>query len=325
MKKAAFLAAVCGTAILLLAPQASSLYFESGNGSRCASCHEMKAQYDRWHASSHKGVSCAECHGGAKWQHANRAIAHVTGDLPEQFQLANADVQEMTDRCRTCHRQEHAAWSRSPHRASYSRIFTDTKHNSKLLLMEDCLRCHGMHYEGGISDVVLPVSRTEPWRLVRPELAQQPSMPCLACHDLHREGKQSLAFFDRRSRQHIPLPDLQIPSMLDGTRPVKMSPDPRQGLCYQCHAAAASRQIFSGDDRTPVGVHEGISCLACHNQHDQSTKASCASCHPKMSNCRLDVEKMDTTYASKTSKHDIHRVKCNDCHDGVHVRLVPNH
>jgi hypothetical protein len=42
-----------------------------------------------------------------------------------------------------------------------------------------------------------------------------------------------------------------------------------------------------------------------------------------MSNCRLDVEKMDTTFASKTSKHDIHRVKCADCHDGIIMPLVP--
>ena len=56
-----------------------------------------------------------------------------------------------------------------------------------------------------------------------------------------------------------------------------MSQDPRQALCYQCHAprqpeagtvAAVNgwgRQVGSGDDRTPMGVHEGLSCLSCHN------------------------------------------------------------
>jgi hypothetical protein len=33
-----------------------------------------------------------------------------------------------------------------------------------------------------------------------------------------------------------------------------------------------------------------------------------------MSNCRIDVEKMDTTYATATSAHNIHWVKCTDCH-----------
>ena len=57
-------------------------------------------------------------------------------------------------------------------------------------------------------------------------------------------------------------------------------PDRRQALCYQCHAPRASMQVFSGDDRTPVGVHEGLSCLACHASTAQTTRASCASCHP---------------------------------------------
>jgi hypothetical protein len=63
-----------------------------------------------------------------------------------------------------------------------------------------------------------------------------------------------------------------------------------------------------------MGVHEGISCLACHAQHGQTTKASCATCHPKMSNCGLDVEKMDTTFVSNKSKHNVNWVKCADCH-----------
>ena len=46
-----------------------------------------------------------------------------------------------------------------------------------------------------------------------------------------------------------------------------------------------------------------------------ATRASCATCHPKMSNCGLDVEKMDTTFKIRTSAHNIHSVKCLDCHE----------
>jgi hypothetical protein len=114
-----------------------------------------------------------------------------------------------------------------------------------------------------------------------------------------------------------------MPSMMEGSRVVRMSPDRRQALCYQCHAPIANMQVGTGDDRTGIGVHEGISCLACHAQHGQKTRASCASCHPKMSNCGLDVEKMDTTFASLNSKHNIHWVKCADCHThGVPRKLL---
>jgi hypothetical protein len=73
-------------------------------------------------------------------------------------------------------------------------------------------------------------------------------------------------------------------------------------------------QAGSGDDRTPMGVHEGLSCFSCHDGHNENARASCKTCHPQMSHCGLDVEKMDTTFASTTSAHNIHWVKCTDCH-----------
>ena len=67
----------------------------------------------------------------------------------------------------------------------------------------------------------------------------------------------------------------------------------------------------------PAGVHEGLSCLDCHTSHSNSAKASCATCHPSDSHCGLDVEKMDTSFLSTASKHNIHFVACGDCHNGV--------
>ena len=55
--------------------------------------------------------------------------------------------------------------------------------------MDDCLRCHGMHFEGGIQAVVDPVDRSGPWRLKDPALAGRPAIPCLACHSIHRDGE----------------------------------------------------------------------------------------------------------------------------------------
>ena len=95
---------------------------------------------------------------------------------------------------------------------------------------------------------------------------------------------------------------------------VKISQDPDQSLCLQCHSPNAFNMSGTDDDRTPRGVHEGISCLACHDSHSNSTLASCKNCHPAISNCKLDVEKMNTTYKDQTSKNNIHFVACIDCH-----------
>jgi hypothetical protein len=127
-------------------------------------------------------------------------------------------------------------------------------------------------------------------------------------------NRPSLAFFDRREMMPVPVAQLGLPRMVEGGRVVRVSPDARQSLCYQCHAPLATAEVRSGDDRTPVGVHEGLACMACHQKHRQTTRASCAGCHPRLSNCGLDVEKMDTTFAGPASTHNIHFVKCPDCH-----------
>ena len=41
---------------------------------------------------------------------------------------------------------------------------------------------------------------------------------------------------------------------------------------------------------------------------------SCADCHPRLSNCGLDVEKMDTTFLDPKNGHNVHTVRCLDCH-----------
>lgn len=326
--------------LLLLAPGATVVYQGAGS-SWCGRCHEIRPAYDRWSASTHRGVNCSACHGGLltpdpafHWDNLRRLAAHLRGSVPEDIRVPQRNLAAIVERCRACHQQEYVAWASGPHSVTYARIFLDREHNRKRALMDDCLRCHGMHFQGSIAELVEPLDRKGPWRLKRPELAQQPVLPCLACHQIHRRGeplrrpwvekavrgpqqqihKPSLALFDRRELTPVGLNLLPLPEMREGARRVRMSPDLRQTLCYQCHAPLASFQVGSGDDRTPVGVHEGISCLTCHERHTQNTRASCAGCHPKMSNCGLDVEKMDTSFRDPANRHNIHFVKCSDCH-----------
>jgi Cytochrome c554 and c-prime len=328
-------------AVVVLAVPGTSLYYEYAQGKACTRCHEIWQPYTDWHTSTHRNVPCSDCHGGVFTLNAGfhlnnmrRVWSHLRGEVPEQVRLRNQDVLNMTPRCAKCHQEEFADWQTGRHSATYKDIFLDTKHNHQRLMMDDCLRCHGMHFGGGIRDLVTPVDTTGPWKLHDPRLAAEPAIPCLTCHQIHHEGmplppsvegqtvagpqqeinRPSLGLFDRRSRDHVPAADLPLPVMVEGERVVKTSPDQRQALCYQCHAPLATRQVDSGDDRTPIGVHEGLSCFACHLKHGQQTRASCATCHPRLSNCGIDVEKMDTTFKSKKSPHNIHFVKCLDCH-----------
>jgi hypothetical protein len=297
----------------------------------CAGCHEIRPFVENWRASTHRGLDCSACHEYNVGRNVQRLSAHLNGDIPEQPRIRGTESPALIERCRSCHQQQYADWKAGPHSATYARIFTNEEHNRKHRLMDDCLRCHGMHFEGSIQDVVTPVDTRGPWRLKKGDLSEQPTIPCMTCHSIHRFGepavkpearagvkqgkvRPSLALYDRRSRMHVRAEQLPIPAVFDGKRPVKTSPDARQGLCSQCHAALSTRALGSGDDRTPTGVHEGLSCLACHQGHQQNTRASCANCHPQLSNCGLDVETMDTTFANVKSRHDVHTVKCIDCH-----------
>jgi len=340
--------ALLSIAVVVVA--APTVYYERSQGSACATCHEIWQPYNDWHSSSHRNIPCSDCHGdlltlnaGFHLNNMRRVFNHLRGDIAERPQLKNKDVLAMTTRCQRCHQQEFAAWHSSRHSATYTDIFLNTAQNQQQMLIDDCLRCHAAHFQGGIRDLVTPISTKGPWHLNRSELADQPAVPCLACHQVHREGtplaqpmiapdqgpqqeiaRPSLAFFDRRGFEHVAVGDLPLPLMLEGARMVKMSPDQRQALCYQCHAALATRQVYSGEDRTPIGVHEGLSCFSCHLQHGEQTRASCDTCHLQHATCGIAVEKMDTTFKDKASKHNIHSMKCVDCHEkGVPKRKTP--
>jgi Cytochrome c3/Cytochrome c554 and c-prime len=317
------------------------LYASYSSGRFCAGCHEIVQPYNDWHASTHRDVACGACHGGLfsldvrfHLKNLHRVVSHARDEVPEQIRLKTDDVQKMSARCKSCHEQEYAKWAAGPHSATYEDIFLNEEHNRRMHLADDCLRCHGMHFAGGARDLITTTDTTGPWHLRDAKLATQPAIPCLSCHQVHRAGEAlsrsakaltappssqqintpSLALFDRRELESVSVAELSLPVMREGERAVRVSPDARQALCYECHAPLVTKQVGSGDDRTPVGVHEGISCLSCHSGHGEQTRASCATCHPRFSNCGLNVENMDTTFFSKTSGHNIHSVQCVDCH-----------
>jgi hypothetical protein len=327
--------------LILLAIPAGSIYYAAAGGKACTKCHEIQSAYDRWMVSTHRSVECKECHGsifttdaGFHLNNVRQLWLHVRGRVPERLLVQQRDISRgMNSRCGKCHQEELSSWTAGPHHATYSRIFLDPGHNTNRILSDWCLQCHGMYFEHGIRDLVQPVDLKGPWRLAAPSIQpDEAAIPCLACHQVHRPGQPvglrlagaqtnrpapnypSLALYDRREQLHFSADLLPLPQMVDGSRPVRVATDARQGPCYQCHAPDHTFQAGSGDDRTCVGVHEGLSCLACHQGHDQSARASCVLCHPRLSNCGLDVATMDTTFKSLDSKHNIHFVKCADCH-----------
>jgi hypothetical protein len=174
-----------------------------------------------------------------------------------------------------------------------------------------------MFFQGDIRELVsAPAGASAPWALGDTARAVQPAIPCLTCHQVHApaEATRGSVFFDHREATHFPAALLPVARISDRGRPVRVSLDPGSRVCAQCHAPASTRQLGSSDDRTPAGVHEGLSCADCHPPHAPASAVTCRACHPAQSHCGIPVEKMDTTFLSASSAHSVHTVACADCH-----------
>lgn len=310
----------------------------------CNSCHEINPSYTTWAASAHREVKCDQCHGTALsngWhsikEKSNMVFTHYGGTVRnEDIRLDESELLETMARCKNCHQAEYAMWKGSGHSATYSDIFLDETHNSTEQLNYDCLRCHGMFYEETVDELVQPISQKGPWDLLHAEKADQPTILCLSCHKIHSEDQptsnpdysdpdsifyqrtrvnNTVGFYSRHEKMHFPLAQLPTPVMLHNGDTINTPQDPTYRLCVQCHAPSVWHQAGEGDDRTPTGVHEGISCAMCHETHSNYQANSCDKCHPKISNCNLDVKTMNTSFSSADSPNNIHSIACTDCHD----------
>jgi hypothetical protein len=308
----------------------------------CASCHEILHSVDLWTGSSHRNIACKECHGTALSEgfHSLKekgamVFHHLDKAEPAAVRISEEQRLEVMIRCKACHQTEYAKWNSGGHSINYAEVFLNTVHNKAEVIYEDCLRCHGMFFDKGtVMDIVEPLDTAGPWKLKNAYLTDRPAIPCFACHQVHQAGntqirqkpetpesfhylrkKETLtSFYYRRDSTFFPVPLLLTQEINYKSIPVKISQDPNQSLCLQCHSPNAFNMSGTDDDRTPRGVHEGISCLACHDPHSNSAVASCKNCHPAISNCKLDVEKMNTTFIDPLSKNNIHFVACTDCH-----------
>ena len=308
----------------------------------CASCHEIGKAVHSFSQSSHREMHCKECHGTALSnglhslkEKAMMVVSHVREERVEEIRMNEAQLLDVMDNCRRCHASEFASWKSGGHSASYKDIFLDETHNKTEQLNFDCLRCHGMFYKGTTADLVGPISTKGPWAMKDAGKAGQPAIPCMACHQVHAKGKiaknpdyykpasvfysrdssgAGLSFYDRHEKAHIISAMLPKLKLYEGEKLVAVSDDHRIRNCTQCHAPNGWHEAGTSDDRTPRGVHEGLSCLACHAPHSNDARNSCKTCHPVSSNCKQDVLTMNTTYANPKSPNNIHWVSCSDCH-----------
>jgi hypothetical protein len=308
----------------------------------CASCHEIESSVHSFAGSSHRELSCAECHGTALSngihslkEKGRMLVSHFSNVYVEEISMNEKQLLDVMDNCKRCHASEYAKWFSGGHSMQYQHVLLNEKQNRAEQINFDCLRCHGMFYDENIDQLVEPLNTAGPWNMKDEKAAYRAAIPCMACHQIHSPGIVSqspeysdpraifyeherpvanVAFYDRNEGMHFTANQLPKPKIWHNGEPVRVSTDATMRTCVQCHAPNAFHHSGSSDDRIPRGVHEGLSCSSCHEPHSNESRNSCSSCHPAISNCGLDVEKMNTSFAFRESEHNIHFVSCTDCH-----------
>jgi nitrate/TMAO reductase-like tetraheme cytochrome c subunit len=315
----------------------------------CSSCHEIESSVNMFAQSSHRALKCSECHGTALSngfhsirEKGNMIVTHMRIEYIEDIRLNHDQVLAAMADCKRCHEDEYADWYSGGHSASYHDIFMNRNHNEAEQINPDCLRCHGMFSDVPVEELVEPLDITGPWAFKIQDISDKPVIPCLACHQTHIKGlpksnpdysdpakifysrkdsSEVVSLYYRPDRRSIPAGYLPKLTLTDGERKINISDDILMRLCVQCHAPNAHHDSRSSDDRTPTGVHEGLSCIACHEGHSNDAHKSCGKCHPAISNCNLDVTMMNTSYRDPESLNNIHWVDCVDCHKNQNPRL----
>ena len=276
----------------------------------CARCHEISPSHEKWTSSAHAEVNCIECHGTALSNglsslsdKAGMVYHHFTKDqYNDDIHLTEKQALEISDNCAKCHRAEHAGWLAGGHAVNYKEIYMDSVHNEMEKPYWDCLRCHGMFYDGNIHDLMSLDGDYTEWKIKDKKQESLPTVPCLSCHQMHTpnpvseryvsminsirattERNPKTALYIRSEKKHLRSDLLTKMTMVDENgQPQVTAGDPATLLCQQCHAPDYARHIGSQDDRSVTGVHAGISCIACHNPHSGETKQSCLLCHPSL-------------------------------------------
>ena len=177
----------------------------------CAQCHEIKPTHEKWSKSAHADISCYECHGTAisnglhsLKEKLGMVVSHFTKNVENRdIKMTEKQVLDVASRCVNCHRAEYSQWKSGAHSTTYANIFEDKVHNRAEKPYWECLRCHGMFYDGNIHSLMSLDGECESWKIRDEKQRGLPAIPCMACHQIHSE-KPKIPNFENGEKSRIP-------------------------------------------------------------------------------------------------------------------------
>lgn len=255
----------------------------------CRSCHLMEPYYQAWHNSSHKNVSCPECH----------FEPGLTNTLKGKFQASSQAVKYITE-----------TYGSKPHAE-----IRDTS----------CMRsgCHEKRLLEGKVHWKIKTSRDTEITINfdhTPHLSQErrgKQLRCVSCHSQIVQGEHLVVTLDTCFLCHF--------KGFEHGRTEKVLG--KKG-CEACHDAPKTEvRLATGTFKHQDYISRGVTCNNCHaeviNGDGQVSRQNCWNCHNQPS----QIAEYDVATNGKPEKlHDIHvtqhKVECSSCHIKIEHNLA---
>lgn len=264
---------------------------------------------------------CTSCHRPGTSVSTTTTTSAVATSVPPAASAGMSLDTWSAKACQACHPREWNEWSRSGHAMTLSAQLLNSGHNSSEQLDQTCVKCHSPELGTvPIGNIVQPLNTNGPWQLVGQfaSLGDTPSISCLACHQAHPAKSpgllpgmdfadestfyrsvpapqvSNLYIYDAFAQKHIdPQP---IAPVMNGDQAIPVNDTRANRVCYTCHATeraesnlfepntppSGDNSVSTGDDRTLMGVHQGLQCVDCHmpgGSHTFNPMSSCSQCH----------------------------------------------
>lgn len=279
----------------------------------CRSCHLMEPYYQAWHTSTHKTVSCPDCHFEpglrntlwGKFQASSQAVKFITGTYGSKPHAEVRDASCMREGCHETRLLEgKVAWDvQTPHGRTVTIRFDHTPHLKELRRGKQlrCVSCHSQIVQGQHIVVTTDTCYLCHFKDLEHGRDDQTIAGCKACHDAPKERIQTAVglfnhaeFVDRG----VGCQNCHSDSLAgDGNVP-------RQH-CWNCHNKPAD--IAKYDQPELV-----------HKLHVYEHKVECRSCHVQIEHNLIAGAPAGDDVVKAASHMLQDQGKCGQCHGGSH-------
>ncbi|GAB4263053.1 MAG: hypothetical protein Kow0092_13720 [Deferrisomatales bacterium] len=238
----------------------------------CGSCHNMKTYIESWEQSSHREVSCLECHFEpgvwgelkGKWKAQTHVVMKITGTAPPRPHTQISDASCLREGCHAIPELAETAITFKGVKFDHGTHLGELRRGKKL----KCVSCHSQIVQGQhltVTESTCFICHFHD-RVARPDLAE-----CQLCHvqlkaKIFIDANENLPFVHKEYLDRGVVCGQCHFEVIFGDGHLK------DNICVQCHAEPKILlSEYNSEDihRNHVTLHK-VECFRCHSEIEHS-------------------------------------------------------